>query len=273
MIKINIVNDIKIGLKVIGCFSLIFTVALALTLCAHQYVSKQDSIYRQYTGAIKETAELKAGVGKIEGYLYHYIAAPATRNNTAAGIKQEIASIDQIVQPYQGKSMAPEGMKILSDFTSAWSETRKSCEEIMRIADEGKNDEAQLLLADGSRFITARNNTLAAVGNLNEYNTGLNEAAIKANAAGIGSWAGILWLLLALEAILLIVMGIIITESITNTLNKGVVMMREMKSGHLSNRLHLNRRDEIGELTHAMDQFAEHLQKNVIFNMQQISEG
>ncbi|MFZ1982042.1 MAG: methyl-accepting chemotaxis protein [Smithella sp.] len=270
---IKIVNDISIGLKVIGCFTLIFTVALVLTLCAHQYVGKQDSIYRQYTGAIKETAELKAGVGKMEGYLYHYIAAPAARNNTAAGIKQEIASIDQIVQPYQGKSMAPEEMKILSDFTSAWAETRKSCEEIMRIADEGKNDEAQLLLADGSRFITARNNTLAAVGNLNEYNTGLNEAAIKANAAGIRSWAGILWLLLALEAVLLIVMGIIITESITNTLNKGVLMMREMKSGHLSNRLHLNRRDEIGELTHAMDEFAEHLQKNVIFNMQQISEG
>ena len=270
---IKIVNDISIGLKVIGCFTLIFTIALVLTLCAHQYVGKQDSIYRQYTGAIKETAELKAGVGKMEGYLYHYIAAPAARNNTAAGIKQEIASIDQIVQPYQGKSMAPEEMKILSDFTSAWAETRKSCEEIMRIADEGKNDEAQLLLADGSRFITARNNTLAAVGNLNEYNTGLNEAAIKANAAGIRSWAGILWLLLALEAVLLIVMGIIITESITNTLNKGVLMMREMKSGHLSNRLHLNRRDEIGELTHAMDEFAEHLQKNVIFNMQQISEG
>ncbi|MGO8716912.1 MAG: methyl-accepting chemotaxis protein [Smithella sp.] len=273
MINISIVNDIKIGLKVIGCFTLIFAVAMVLTLCAHQYVSKQDSIYRQYTGAIKETAELKTGIGKMEGYLYHYIAAPAARNNTVAGIKQEIASIDQIVGAYQGKKMLPEEMKILSDFTSAWSETRKGSEEIMKLADEGKNDEAQLLLADPSRFITARNNALAAVGNLNDYNTGLDEAAIKANASGIASWAGILWLLLALEAVLLIVMGIIITESITNTLNKGVLMMREMKNGHLSNRLHLNRRDEIGDLTHAMDQFAEHLQKNVIFNMQQISEG
>src|SRR5208337_5670656 len=102
-----------------------------------------------------------AGVGKMEGNLYHYIAVPAARINTVAGIKQEIASIDQIVQAYQGKSMVPEEMNILSDFTSAWSETRKSYEEIMRIADEGKNDEAQLLLADPSRFITARNNALA----------------------------------------------------------------------------------------------------------------
>ena len=43
--------------------------------------------------------------------------------------------------------------------------------------------------------------------------------------------------------------------------------------GHLSNRLHFNRKDEIGELTHAMDQFADNLQQNVIFSMQQISEG
>ena len=273
MIKMNVVNDMKIGLKVIGCFVLIFTVAMALTLCARQYVSRQDSIYRQYTGAIKQTAEMKAGIGKMEGYLYQYVAAPAARNNTAAGIKREIASIDQNVGAYQGKKMLPEEMKLLSDFTSAWSETQKSFEEIMRIADEGKQDEAQLLLADTSRFITARNKALAAVGNLYNYNTGLNEAAIKANAAGIGSWAGILWLLLALEGILLIVMGIIITESITKPLEKGVRMMQEMKKGHLSKRLHLNRRDEIGELTHAMDQFAEHLQKNVILNMQQISEG
>ena len=43
--------------------------------------------------------------------------------------------------------------------------------------------------------------------------------------------------------------------------------------GHLSNRLNLERKDEIGVLAKAMDQFADHLQKNVIFNMQQISEG
>jgi methyl-accepting chemotaxis protein len=113
---------------------------------------------------------------------------------------------------------------------------------------------------------------MAAVRNLNDYNNSRNEAAIK-NATGIGGWAGILWLLLAAEAILLIVMGIIITESITNPLKKGVLMMQELKKGHLSNRLHFNRKDEIGELTHAMDEFANHLQKNVIFNMQQISEG
>jgi len=269
----NIVNDIKIGLKIIGCFGLIFAVVMAMMLCARQYVSDQDSKYRQYIGAIRETGELKASLEKMDGDIDHYISVPSARNNTMASIKQETNSIDQIVQTYKGKALAPEEKKLLSDFAAAWSEMQRGYKEIMKMADDGKKDEVARLLADGSYLIEARKNTLAAVRNLNDYNAGRNEAAIKANATGIGGWASILWLLLAAEALLLIVMGIIITESITKPLKKGVLMMQEVKRGHLSNRLHLNRKDEIGELTHAMDQFADNLQQKVIFSMQQISEG
>ena len=56
----NIVNDIKISFKVIGCFGLLFAVVAVMMLCARQYVSDQDSMYRQYIGSIRETGELKA---------------------------------------------------------------------------------------------------------------------------------------------------------------------------------------------------------------------
>ena len=224
----NIVNDIKIGFKVIGCFGLLFVVVAVMMLCARQYVSDQDSMYRQYIGSIRETGELKANLEKMEGYLYHYIAVPSARNNTMASINQETNSIDQIVQTYKGKELAPEEKKILSDFDAAWPEMQRGYKEIMKVADDGKNDEVARLLADGSYLIEARKNTLAAVRNLNDYNTSRNEAAIKANATGIGGWSGILWLFLAVEAILLIVMGIIITESITKPLEKGVLMMQDL---------------------------------------------
>jgi methyl-accepting chemotaxis protein len=269
----NIVNDIRIGFKVIGCFGLLFVVVTVMMLCARQYISDQDSMYSQYIGAIRETGELTASLEKMDGYLYHYITVPSARNNTLASINQEKKSIDQIVQNYKGKKLAPEEKKILSDFDAAWLEVQRGYKEMMKVADGGKNDEVARLLAEGNYLIEARKNTLAAVRNLNDYNTSRNEAAIKANSTGIGGWAGILWLLLAVEAILLIVMGIIITESITKPLEKGVLMMHDLEKGHLSNRLHFNRKDEIGELTHAMDQFAENLQKQVIFSMQQISEG
>jgi methyl-accepting chemotaxis protein len=272
MIK-NVVNDIKIGFKVIGCFGLLFIVVAVMMLCARQYVSDQDSMYRQYIDAIRETGELKASIDKIEGYLYYYVTVPSARNNTLASINQEKNSIDQIVQTYKGKELAPEEKKILSNFDAAWLEMQRGYKEIMKVADGGKNDEVAHLLADGSYLIKARKNTLTAVSNLNDYDTSRNEAAIKANSTGIRGWSGILWLLLAVEAILLIFMGIIITESITKPLEKGVLMMQDLVKGHLSHRLHFNRRDEIGEMTHAMDQFADNLQQKVIFSMQQISEG
>ena len=186
-----------------------------------------DSMYRQYIAAIRETGELKASIEKMEGYLYHYIAVPSARNNTLASIKQETNSIDQIVQTYKGKNLAPEEKKLISDLDTAWIEMQRGYKEIMKVADGGKNDEVSRLLADGSYLIKARKNTLAAVRNLNDYNVSRNEAAIKANATGIGGWSGILWLLSVVGAILLIAMGIMITQSITNPLKKGVLMMQE----------------------------------------------
>ena len=273
MMLTSIVNNIKIGVKIIGCFGMIFAVVALITLCARQYVNDQDSKYRQYIGTIRESGELKAGLDKMEGCLYHYAAVPSARNNTLASINQAQNSIDQIVQTYKGRKLTPEEKKIITDLDTSWQEMQRGYKEIIEMADSGKNDEVTPLLADGSYFIKARNNSLAALRNLNDYNTSWNEAAIKANATGIGGWSVILWLLLVAEAILLIVMGLIITESITKPLKKGVLMMQDLVKGHLSHRLHFNRRDEIGELTSEMDKFADNLQRNVIFSMQQISEG
>ncbi len=163
-------------------------------------------MYRQYVAAIRETGELKASIEKMEGYLYHYIAVPSARNNTMAILSQETNSIDQIVQTYKGKKLAPEEKKLISDLDTAWIEMQRGYKEAMKMADGGKNDEVSRLLAEGSYLIKARNNTLAAVRNLNDYNVSRNEAAIKANGTGIGGWSGILWLLSVVGAILLIAM-------------------------------------------------------------------
>jgi methyl-accepting chemotaxis protein len=82
--------------------------------------------------------------------------------------------------------------------------------------------------------------------------------------------------MLTLSAIgiaLSIIVVLMLTASITKPLRKGVLMMQELGRGHLSKRLNMERKDEIGFLAKAMDQFADHLQKNVIFNIQLISEG
>jgi methyl-accepting chemotaxis protein len=118
-------------------------------------------------------------------------------------------------------------------------------------------------------LIEARKNTQAAVRNLNDYSAGRNKADIKNGLAGLL----IAWLITTAGIIFLIAAWIYIQRSLINVIKMCKVMMEELEKGHLSKRLHLNRRDELGGLTHAMDKFADHLQKNVIYDMQQISEG
>jgi methyl-accepting chemotaxis protein len=129
------------------------------------------------------------------------------------------------------------------------------------------------LLADRSYLIEAQKNTLTAVRNLNDYNTSRNEAAINANAKAKGGWSGILWLFSFFSILLLVAMSIMLTQSITEPLKKISLMMQEIEKGHLSNRLNMKRKDEIGSLTRSMDMFANNLQQNIVFSMQQISEG
>ena len=271
------INNVKLGVKIIGCFAVIFVFVTAMMVGSAKVrmaaVRGMDSMHRQYMVDVKNIVNLKAGLWKTKEYLYHYIAVPSARSNTLQNIKQETNSIDQIVQTYKGKKITDEEKKLLTDFEAAWPEMQRGYKEIMKAADESKNDEIGRLLADGSYMIEAQKKIMAAVGNLNDYNARRNEDAINAAIKATGGWSGKLWFLSFLGAALLIGMAIMLTVSITNPLKKGMVMMQELSRGHLSQRMGFERKDEIGGLANAMDRFADHLQKNVVFSMQQISEG
>jgi methyl-accepting chemotaxis protein len=270
-------DNIKIGVKITGCFAAIFIFVTWMMLYgAHvrkNVVHDIDSLYSQHLGSIKEIGELKSSVKKIQEDVYRYVGVPAERNKMLASIKQETNSVNQIIQVYKSRNLTTEEKKLISEFEGAWPVMQRGYQDAMNLADDGKNNEVNRLLSDGSYVAEASKKTLYAVRNLNVYNTSRNEAAIKSIVKANGGWSAQLLLLSVFGAIFLAGIAIILTQSITNPLKRGVVMMRELGRGHISKRLHIVRKDEIGELVDAMNQFADHLQKNVVFNMQQISEG
>jgi len=64
-----------------------------------------------------------------------------------------------------------------------------------------------------------------------------------------------------------------ISGLISKPLHAAVNMITEMGKGHLSNRLRLNRKDEIGAMADTMDKFAEDLQVMFIGTLDKISDG
>jgi len=67
--------------------------------------------------------------------------------------------------------------------------------------------------------------------------------------------------------------GIYISGIISKPLNEAVKMVTEMGMGHLSMRLNMNRRDEVGVMADMLDKFAEDLQVMLIGTMNRISDG
>ncbi len=270
-------NNIKVGVKIIGSIVLVCILTGTLLLVERNVrinsLDKLDAAYLKYIEAVNETGDLKANLDKMKQNLYHYIAVPLAPNNTLANMKQEINSIDQIVKAYKNKELNSEEKKLIADFEAAWPEMQRGYKQIIKVADDGKKDEVARLLADGSYIIEAQKKTLDAVHGLSDWSVKMKKENVKVTREQSGGSSYLVLILVAIGLSLVIASAVMLSVSIIQPLKKGVLMMEELKRGHLSNRLHFNRKDEIGELTHAMDQFASNLQKNVIFNMQQISEG
>jgi methyl-accepting chemotaxis protein len=271
-------NNMKIGVKLVGVFALIFVVVTAMMLSGAAVRMKAlrglDSKYRQHITDLKEMGELNVRMEKMEKNLYYYINVPSKRSNTIASINEETASIDKIIQAYKSKKdLVPEEKKLLDEYDKAWPVMQSGYKEIIKMADDGKNAEITQMLSDGSNFSEVQKKAMAAITGLGNYSYNLNEVRIKTALKGKGGWSGILWIFSGVAAAMLVAMGIMVHRSITSPIAKIVQMMQEIEKGHLSKRLKMDRKDELGSLTRSIDKFADNLQKNVVFSMQQISEG
>jgi len=69
------------------------------------------------------------------------------------------------------------------------------------------------------------------------------------------------------------VVAILFGRSISDPLQQVVLMIKELRNGHLSVRLGISRRDEIGVMAQTMDEFAEDLQTNIVGNIKRIANG
>lgn len=74
---------------------------------------------------------------------------------------------------------------------------------------------------------------------------------------------------IAIGALVAILFG----RSISGPLQQVVVMIKELRNGHLSARLNIKRDDEIGIMAATMDEFADDLQTNVVGNIKKIAHG
>ncbi|MDV3427643.1 MAG: MCP four helix bundle domain-containing protein, partial [Bacillota bacterium] len=78
---------------------------------------------------------------------------------------------------------------------------------------------------------------------------------------------------LLIEIIFSILIGLFISKIITKSLKRALDMINELSRGHLSARLDLKTKDEIGQMAQAMDGFADLLQNSIVAVLNRIAAG
>lgn len=73
--------------------------------------------------------------------------------------------------------------------------------------------------------------------------------------------------------VLAILLGLILTRSITAPLGQALAMIEDLAAGRLGRRLNMRRKDEIGRMAQAMDGFAENLESEVLEAFQRLAAG
>jgi len=270
-------NNIKIGVKLIGGFVLVALIAAGMTIYGIMNIKMLDE---------RDTMLYEKGAAPLEIVIYMSTNFQRIRVNyrdlvMSTDAKKKEFYIERIsklqdtlvtnIETYEATLLTEKAKALVTDLKNAMGAFKEDVETLESLVMSGKIVEAQEILtgdlskssrAVQDQIVVVANNKLEATKAISEENTVI---ANRVSATLIG--------ILAVGVIFALTIGIFLTLSITGPLQKGVTMMLEMAKGHLGTRLNMARKDEIGILATAMDEFSEDLQKNIVGTIKKLGDG
>lgn len=164
---------------------------------------------------------------------------------------------------------------------------RKEVEAINRVFEEDFQGEGLLLISAQRELISTN---LKAEKAMEEVHHAAEEAsvllkkvetevsneishAMSAAKAASSSATSILFFVSILSVAVCVLCGILLTRSIMNPIGKILKMINGLGAGDLDSRIHLEQKDELGEISREIDGFADNLKSEVVAAFQKLSEG
>ena len=266
-------DNIKMGPKLIVSF--LVTAAIAVTIGLFGLAKLRamdfaaDAIYEKGTLPLGEWGEIQQATyrirtnmrdivitGKVEEYEKRIVDRSAERTKAEEGFEKGLVS--------------DEAKALWKSYRENQASITKANQKIRELFKAGKKAEATDLMYGETNKLQQDQNKI--YDDMTAMKTKLAKKYFEDTAVLVDESSRASYILMTIGALLAAGLGIIIARSIARPLQKGVEMMNEMSKGHLGMRLKMERKDEIGILAGAMDQFTEDLQK-MVQGLQQIAAG
>jgi len=289
-------NNIKLTVKLIGAFVIVALVAGVVGAVGYfTLVNVTDTYNHIIEGQMPGIKELGA-LGQAQGYvlaserglfLNDLIADKTVRQEQYDSIDSAWQTIDASWTAYEALERTGEEERIWQEFAPVLNQWKANHDKAMqllkerdRLIDAGQafgDPEVDRLDAEAwTASVAARENFEASALIFNELMSANYNAALAADQDADTQTTTARATILVTIVIAVVIatgFGFVLSRNVTRPMERVVYMIQEMSRGHLGERLHLNRRDEVGILAETMDEFAEALQTEVVGVMQQVAVG
>jgi methyl-accepting chemotaxis protein len=290
-------NNIKIGTKIIGGIIFVIALSQALGFYALLNLSNLGSKLKQISNvelpAVNDLRSIDKEMNFIVSCerglnLENIFKEKSLRDDLFKSVTESWRTLDKYWAEYEKLPKGEDEKKLWNEFVvkfGVWKTKHAAVIEALknkqRFAETGAGEKDANFQkwdkAANQAELDARASLQATTGGLDKL---VSVVAVQAVSSATETRlsatraTSVFMAMMIIGGIIAISFGIFLSRSIANPLKEGLVMIKEIGKGHLSMRLNMGKRnDEVGLLARAMDRLADNLQKYVVKGMQEISEG
>jgi methyl-accepting chemotaxis protein len=271
-------SNVKVGPKLIAGFLVISVIAAIIGgVGIYSAASLHDAIARMYhkrVASIVAVNQLIAKLGDMRTTLYSLpLYDTATRRTMSAEFDSGMSDIEEQFGILEKTLLLPECHDLRRKIHGLYNDFVRMKNSAI---DEINRYELEVDPAIFKVLADVRGAGSEVVDNAVFMSGLLNANVEKEFLASEETYKTILYLIIAMSiagALIGIALGWFLARGISKPLASAVHMLRELQNGHLSERLRMDRGDEIGMMAKTMDTFADELQNIVVATMKQIAEG
>jgi methyl-accepting chemotaxis protein len=259
----SFLDNLKIAPKLLASFLLVAMIAVLIGVFGYSrihFIDDRDTmLYENMTVPLNQLSDISVATQRIRVNVRDMVFSEKAEEAKKYGdrIIELRGQVDKLAKEFEAKILSKEMRDLWADQLAKRATFRDVNGRMIALAKAGRRADAiELMRGEG---FEAANAYMEALDKCSEKKVADAKGMSDENTV-LAATAGRLMLGLAALAFLLsMALGYVIARSIAQPMQLGVGMMEEMARGVLTRRLRMERKDEIGTLARAMDQFAEEL--------------
>ncbi|WP_303868431.1 methyl-accepting chemotaxis protein [Acetobacterium wieringae] len=271
--------DMKIRTKLLSGFMVVALIVGIIGYVGIKNILELDHsstvLYEKITIPVEESGSMSTAFQRMRVNIRDMIAANDAQSiqDFTNRIAERQRDIDEIAKDFEQTLITDEMKTAFVEFNEARKASDAEFNTLITLATQNQDAEALARLAETGPAGIASRAEQDALEKLVALKIDEAKATAQANSDLTNSVITTMSIFIGIGILVAMILGFILSSIICKPLRQASHMLKEMSQGHLSERLGLNTKDEIGQMSSAMDQFADDLQNMVIGTMNQISNG